>query len=85
MALYLIMSYTLELVLRFIKMGPWGGVKGKYGPNIGQHCIIGAGAVVLGEVSIGDNVRIGANAVVLKDVPANSTVVGVPAQIIKVG
>lgn len=58
-----------------------GGHKGQYGPNIGKNCIIGA--VILGEVNIGDNARIGANAVVLKDVPANCTVVGVPGQIIK--
>ena len=61
----------------------WGGVKGRYGPNIGRNCIIGAGAVILGDITIGDNVKIGANAVVLKDVPANCTVVGVPAKIVK--
>lgn len=60
-----------------------GGVKGRYGPNIGRNCIIGAGAVILGDITIGDNVKIGANAVVLKDVPANCTVVGVPAKIVK--
>ena len=58
-----------------------GGIKGQYGPTIGKNCIIGSGAVILGEISIGDNVHIGANAVVLKDVPANSIAVGVPAQI----
>ena len=45
--------------------------------------MIGAGAVILGELKIGDNVRVGANAVVLKDIPSNATVVGVPAQIVK--
>lgn len=60
-----------------------GGAKGKYGPTIGKNCIIGAGAVILGEVNIGDNCKIGANAVVLKDIPANSTVVGVPGKIIE--
>ena len=60
-----------------------GGAKGKHGPTIGKNCIIGSGAVVLGEIHIGDNTRIGANAVVLKDVPANCTVVGVPAKIVK--
>lgn len=47
--------------------------------------MIGAGAVVLGEVKIGDNVKIGANAVVLKDIPDNCTVVGIPGQIVKQG
>lgn len=60
-----------------------GGYKGQYGPTIGRNCVIGAGAVILGELKIGDNVRVGANAVVLKDIPSNATVVGVPAQIVK--
>lgn len=60
-----------------------GGYKGQYGPKIGRNVIVGAGAVILGEVNIGDNSRIGANAVVLKDVPENCTVVGVPGKIIK--
>lgn len=60
-----------------------GGLNGQYGPRIGRNCIIGAGAVILGEVNIGDNVKIGANAVVLKDIPANCTVVGVPGKIVK--
>lgn len=62
-----------------------GGYKGQYGPTIGKNCIIGAGAIVLGEVKIGDNVKIGANAVVLKDIPDNCTVVGVPGIIVKQG
>jgi serine O-acetyltransferase len=45
--------------------------------------VVGAGAKILGGISIGDNVKIGANSVVLKNVPANSTVIGVPARIIK--
>ncbi len=60
-----------------------GGINGRYGPNIGKNCIIGAGAVLLGDIHVGDNVKIGANAVVLKDVPSNCTVVGIPAQIVK--
>lgn len=50
---------------------------------IGKHCVIGAGACVLGEITIGDNVKIGANAVVLTDIPDNCTVVGVPGKIVK--
>lgn len=48
-------------------------------PVIGNNVDIGAGAKVLGRITIGDNVVIGANAVVLGDVPANSVAVGVPA------
>jgi serine O-acetyltransferase len=48
-------------------------------PVIGNNVDIGAGAKLLGPITIGDNVVIGANAVVLCDVPANSIAVGVPA------
>lgn len=52
---------------------------------IGDHCFIGAGAKILGNIIIGNNVKIGANAVVLDSVPDNCTVAGVPAQIVKRG
>ena len=50
------------------------------GPIIGDHVHIGTGAKVLGPVKVGDYARIGANAVVVHDVPANVTVVGIPAR-----
>ena len=54
-------------------------------PVIGDGVSVSAGAKVIGGIHIGDNVKIGANAVVVKDVPANVTVVGVPAYIVKRG
>ena len=51
-------------------------------PRIGNNVDIGAGAKILGDITIGDNVSIGANAVVLTDVPSNSLSVGIPARII---
>lgn len=51
-------------------------------PTIGNRVDIGAGAKLLGSITIGDDVLIGANAVVLKDVPSNSIAVGVPARIL---
>lgn len=54
-------------------------------PTIGNNVRIAAGAKVFGDISIGDNVVIGANAVVCKSVPANCTVVGIPAYIIRRG
>ena len=51
-------------------------------PIIGDRVLIGAGATVLGDVRTGDESVIGAGAVVTKSVPANSTVVGVPARAI---
>jgi serine O-acetyltransferase len=50
-------------------------------PIFGNRVDIGAGAVILGNIHVGDDVSIGANAVVLQDVPAGSIAVGVPAQI----
>ncbi|MFV0430814.1 MAG: serine O-acetyltransferase [Alphaproteobacteria bacterium] len=51
-------------------------------PTILDNVIIGAGAAILGDITIGENVRIGANAVVTKNIPENVTVVGNPARII---
>jgi serine O-acetyltransferase len=56
--------------------------KGKRHPTIGNRVVIGAGAKVLGAITIGDDSRIGANAVVVKSAPSNSVVVGVPGQVI---
>lgn len=44
-------------------------------PTIGNNCLIGVGAKIIGNVRVGDNVRIGANAIVVDDVPDNCTVV----------
>lgn len=51
-------------------------------PSLGGHVDVGAGAKLLGAITIGDHARIGANAVVTKSVPAGSTAVGVPARIV---
>ena len=51
-------------------------------PHIGNNVDIGAGAKVIGRITIGNNVNIGANAVVLDDIPDNSIAVGIPARVI---
>ena len=51
-------------------------------PRIGNNVSIGAGAKVLGPITVGDNVDIGANAVVIADVPPDSIAVGVPARVL---
>ncbi|MDP3790853.1 MAG: serine O-acetyltransferase EpsC [Candidatus Omnitrophota bacterium] len=66
-----------------VTLGGTGKEKGKRHPTIGSNVVIGAGAKVLGNITIGDNSYIGSNAVVIKDVPANSTVVGVPGRVTK--
>jgi serine O-acetyltransferase len=53
---------------------------GKRHPTIGNNVIIGAGAKVLGPITVGDNARIGSNAVVVDAVPPDTTVVGIPAR-----
>lgn len=51
-------------------------------PEIGDGCLIGAGAVIVGSIKIGDHVKIGAGAVVSADVPDNCTVVAQPPRVI---
>jgi len=66
-----------------VTLGGTGKERGKRHPTLGNHVVVGAGAKILGGIRIGDNVKVGANSVVLKSVPANSTVIGVPARVIK--
>lgn len=65
-----------------------GGIsldEGKRHPTLGDKVVVGAGAKILGPVTIGDGARVGANAVVIKDVAAGATMVGVPArQVVRV-
>jgi serine O-acetyltransferase len=56
--------------------------KGKRHPTLGDNVVVGAGAKILGDITIGSNSRIGANAVVVKPVPSNSVVVGVPGEVV---
>ncbi len=56
--------------------------KGKRHPTLGDRVVVGAGAKVLGAITIGEDCRVGANAVVVKPIPANSVVVGVPGQVV---
>lgn len=65
-------------------LGGTGNHTGKRHPTVGNNVIIGAGAKVLGPITIGDNSKIGANSVVLKDVPENATVVGIPGKVVKI-
>lgn len=71
------------LLYQGVTLGGTGMEKGKRHPTVGNNVVIGGGAKVLGNIVVGDNSYIGANAVVIKDVPANSTVVGVPGRVTK--
>jgi serine O-acetyltransferase len=59
------------------------GAEGRQTPVLGDHVFLGAGAKILGPVTIGDFARIGANAVVLHDVPSHCTAVGIPARVVR--
>lgn len=59
------------------------GADRRRSPVIGSDVFIGAGAKVLGAVVVGDGARIGANAVVVQDVPPHTTVVGIPARVVR--
>jgi len=67
-----------------VTLGGTGKETGKRHPTLGDNVLIGAGTKVLGPVYIGDNVRIGAGSVVLQNLPANSTAVGVPAEVVRI-
>src|SRR3989338_6464658 len=66
-----------------VTLGGTGKELGKRHPTLGSNVVVGTGAKVLGNIKVGDGVMIGANAVVVKDIPADSTVVGVPGRVVK--
>jgi len=61
-----------------------GHLRGQGGrpPRIGNNVFLGAGAKVMGDITIGNNVVVGSNSLVMTDVPDNCTVIGVPARIV---
>jgi len=69
------------LLYQGVVLGGTSLEKKKRHPTLGNKVVVGAGAIVLGALNIGENSRIGAGSVVLHDVPANATAVGVPARI----
>ena len=69
-------------VYQGVTLGGTGKEHGKRHPTIEDNVVIGSGAKVLGNITVGRNSRIGAGSVVLRNVPDNSTVVGVPGHII---
>lgn len=68
-----------------VTLGGTGKDQGKRHPTLGNNVMVGAGAKVLGPFQVGDNARIAAGAVVLNEVPPDSTAVGVPARIVRIG
>ena len=70
------------LMYQGVVLGGTSLSKGKRHPTIGSNVVIGAGAVVLGAITVGDGARIGAGSVVIKPVPPGATVVGIPGRIV---
>ncbi len=66
-----------------VTLGGTGKDKGKRHPTLGNNIMIGAGAKVLGPLTVSDNSKIAAGAVVLSDIPEHSTAVGVPAKVVR--
>ncbi|MBV5320581.1 MAG: serine O-acetyltransferase [Sulfuricurvum sp.] len=73
------------LIYQGVTLGGVSLVAGKRHPTIKSGVVIGAGAKVLGNITIGSNSKIGANSVVVREVPDNSTAIGIPAHVIQKG
>ena len=65
-----------------VTLGGTSWNKGKRHPTLGNGVVLGAGAKILGPITVGDRARVGSNAVVVKDVPPGATAIGIPARII---
>lgn len=68
-----------------VTLGGTSWNRGKRHPTLERGVVIGAGAKVLGPITIGEEAKIGSNAVVVRDVPAGATAVGIPARIVETG
>ncbi len=69
-------------MLHAVTLGGTGADRGDRHPKIGKGVLLGAGAKVLGNITVGDYAKVASGSVVLKDVPAGCTVAGVPARLV---
>lgn len=67
------------IIYQGVTLGGTNLARTKRHPTLEDHVVVGAGAKVLGNITIGHSSRIGANSVVINDIPANATAVGIPA------
>lgn len=65
-----------------VTLGGTGNETGKRHPTLKDNVLVGVGASVLGNITVGENSKVGGGAVVVKDVPPNSTVVGIPGHVV---
>ena len=73
------------IIYQQVTLGGVSLTKGKRHPTVVSGAVIGAGAKILGNITIGANSKVGANSVVVKNVPADSTAIGIPARVLKRG
>lgn len=66
-----------------VTLGNIGKVEGDRHPKLGDGVTVGAGSLILGNISIGSGTKIGAGSVVVSDLPDNVTAVGIPVKIVK--
>jgi len=71
------------LMYQGVTLGGTGKEKGKRHPTIGNNVVIGTGAKILGNITVGHDTKVGAGSVVIRSVPDHSTVVGVPARVVR--
>jgi serine O-acetyltransferase len=71
------------LIYQGVVLGGTSLKKEKRHPTVGNNVVIGAGAIALGAITIGDGAKIGSGSVVVKPVPPGATVVGVPGRIVE--
>ena len=69
-------------ILQSVTLGGTGKDEGDRHPKIGDGVLISAGAKILGNITVGEGAKVGAGSVVLEDVPAHTTVAGVPAKVV---
>ena len=71
------------LLYQGVTLGMTGKHGGKRHPTLGNNVMVGAGTIVLGDIHVGDDVKVAAGSVVIHDVPANTTVAGNPAHVVR--
>ena len=69
-------------IMQSVTLGGTGKEHGDRHPKVGDGVLISSGAKILGNISLGEGSKVGAGSVVLKDVPAHTTVAGVPAKVV---
>jgi serine O-acetyltransferase len=71
------------LLYQGVTLGGTGNQRGKRHPTLGDRVVVGTGAAVLGDITLGNDVKVGAGSVVVHSVPDGSTVVGIPAKVVR--